>query len=249
MVFRMLLHAHNSEHHSGLWGSHWWPLYALGAIGAVIAAPYLLPMVGVGDVETAENAITIMHTHDGTPGAGGGLAGFLNSGITHIPLVGNALAAGGWASIATTGVIGIGGMLLANWMEKREDPSRFRWSKIIRYSALATSALLALPAILTGVSIGLTFLVSILPVSFSVVNATIGGLYATIGAADMAVAGTSSTGLMAFALPHLLSCGAALVPVSLAYAMGKEHPKNHIQSTTAALQMPQKSLQASVSAV
>jgi hypothetical protein len=223
--------AHSPSEHSAHVRGSLWSLLALGATGAVIAAPYALPLLGIGDAETSENIINIMHNHDGTGGSG--LAGIINSGIALIPSIGATLAAGGWASIAATGLIGVGGALLAKWMEKREAPEDFKWSKVIRYASLATSMLIALPAILTGISIGLTFLATLLPISTAAINATIGALYETLGSASTTISPSSGSGLLAIALPHLLSCGASIVPLALAVFMGKKTPEKTIDATHA----------------
>ncbi len=221
-----------------------WPLIALGGIGAVIAAPYILPTIYSGSQAAAQAAIDIFHTH-GVAATGSGLAGALQSGFSQIPGIGESLASGGWAAITATGVIGIGGVLLANWMAKRETATDFHWSKVIRYTALTTSILIALPSLLTGISVGLTFLVSLLPVSFSVVNGLVGGLNGTLGSAEMA-ASAGGTGLIAAAIPHLVSCGAAIVPLSVAYALKHERPTAQIDATTAQVKTPQKPLQPAI---
>ena len=178
-------------------------------------------MQALGATTQAGKVMAMLH---GT-GFGSGLAGFINGGLSHIPFIGNALAIGGtglaaYTSIITTVGIGIGGMLLANYFEKREvnQPNDcIKWSKIIRYASLATSILIALPSILTGLSIGISFLAySLGTMHFG--NQVLGLMDVTLGSAGA----TASAGSLAAAtLPHLLVCGAALLPVVGSFLLGK----------------------------
>lgn len=204
-------------------------LAAIGAAGAIIAAPYVLPMLGIGDAETAQSAIDLFHTHGANTVGGPGLAGLLNKGLAQVPLIGQSLAAGGWGNIAATGIIGIGGMLLANWLEKRETAGQFHWSKVIRYTSLATSALIALPAVLTGISIGMTFLFSLLPLTTRFMNdVVIAGLSAITGSANMEAVTSGTSGFFAATLPHLISCGLGFfIPAGLSLWMNGKKPTTH----------------------
>ncbi len=198
-------------------------------------------MVGIGTTGTASEVIDLFHAHDSTS-PGFGLAGLVSRGLGAIPGVGGTLAAGGWGAIAATSLIGIGGVLLANWMEKHEDPTKFHWSKVIRYGSLATSMLISLPAILTGVSIGITFLSSLFISQASTFNALTAGLNSTIGSANMAIGASSGGSVLATLLPHLLSCGAGILPVSLAYFMNRQPPSTRIEASSVVAQSPQKPL-------
>lgn len=183
--------------------------------GAVIIAPYVLPYVGIGDSELALRALSALH---GT-GLGNGLAGVINTGLNAVPLIGPALAEGGSATALATGAVGIGGALLGHFVEKHDDgSSRIRWGRVIKYSALVASSLIALPSLLTGISVGVTYLFA----AFSSVELTSQALtfmantFGSMGAMNIAASGV---GGVAAALPHLLACGAPLVPAVLSFGL------------------------------
>lgn len=128
----------------------------MGVAGALAVAPYVLPWFGLGTQNDTYNAENMMHVHEGL---GSGLAGLVNTGISYIPLVGNLLATSSVAPIAAISLLGIGGIMLSRWLESRETGrERIRWSAVVRTAALLTSALIALPSLLTGISSGLTYL-------------------------------------------------------------------------------------------
>jgi hypothetical protein len=229
-------HAHHAEHE----GHSLWPLAVLGTVGAVVAAPFLLPALGVGSEDAASIATTAFHSHDLTQSSG--LAGLVARGISHIPLIGESLAAGGLATILTSGIVGVGGLFLSGWLKKREHEGDFPWSKVIRYGALATSMLVSLPALLTGIGIGLTFLANFFISDQHVMGGFMDGLAASLGTAPMAHMAGSSGSAVAAMLPHILGCGASIIPVSLAYFMGRKPPLTQIQAETISLQTPQKPL-------
>ncbi len=185
--------------------AHKWTLGIATGLGAIIAAPYLF--TALGSETTVGDTMALLHGD----GLGTGLAGVINGGISHIPLVGEALVSGGYASLVATAGIGIGGILLANYLEKKEHlhpTDGIKWSKVIRYASLATSMLIALPSILTGLSVGLSFLaITFGGIAFGI--KVLGLLSITLGSAG-AKGGVS---LAAATLPHLFTCGASLLPV------------------------------------
>ena len=190
------------------------------AVGGVIAAPYVLPMVGFGTFNMTAQAAQLCSAS--TPIYGTGLVGAINTGLSHIPLVGESLAVGAlgsWSAALITGGLSIGGLMLGKYMEKNYDPThRVPWGKIIKYTTLATSLLIALPSILSGLSMGLTFLAFAGATLFagagagaiaasntySATNASLG----MMGGLNTLTAGKGIIGL----LPHLLTCGAAAFP-------------------------------------
>lgn len=190
-----------------------------GAVGGVITAPYLLPLVGIGSERMAEMAMTSMHA---TTPLGIGLAGQVNGLLNGIPVIGPQLAAGGIMTAVTSGVIGIGGVLLSKWMEKKEaenpEQSGIQWSRVIRYAALATSILIALPSLLTGISAGVTFLAAAFG-SSAAASATATALSGTLGAMGSLSIAESSASLLATTIPHLFICGAAIIPAAMALFM------------------------------
>jgi hypothetical protein len=212
-------HASHQEHDQGTAGSTSWlkPL-AIGtalAAGAVILAPYVLPVVGIGNAALAEEAMVAMH---GT-GLGVGLAGSINSVVNAIPLIGGALAKGGLLAAAAGGIIGIGGVLLGQHMQKKEDGSqKISWGKVVTTAALLTSALIALPTVLTGISVGIVYMCAAFS-GVALASSALGFLAKTLGAVgSMNVGAAGMTGAFA-AIPHLLTCGASVIPAALTLGM------------------------------
>ncbi len=187
-------------------------------VGAgIILAPYVLPAIGIGSKDMAEEALFVLHTS--AESGGSGLAGFINRGLAEVPLIGGRLAAGGLFNTAATALVGIGGVLLGNFVEKREDGSaHIRWGRAIKYAALATSAIIAMPTVLSALSTGLIFL-SLLPENVHLANAVIRSVdktLGTVGMHDAAIAGFSGA---AAAIPHFLTCGVSLLPAALSLSL------------------------------
>jgi len=183
---------------------------AAGA-GAVIAAPYVLPALGVGTKLMTQQIINRCTTGSGVA-FGTGLSGSLNSAFAAIPGIGPQLAAGGWASTITAGIFGIGGALLGNYVHNHYDrPGRIQWGKTIKYAAIATSMLVTLPSLLSGISMGLTFLGLLAGGAAlgSTVYTAMSGSLGFMGSHSLTAASSGLTGL----LPHLFTCGAAGLPL------------------------------------
>ena len=231
---------HHHEDHTG----HLLMLGGAGAVGGVIAAPYILPFLRIGDASMVGDIMHFIGGHTEAGFFGNGLAGALQGGIAGIPLVGEALtsaapvvipgigvtiAAGALATIAASAVIGIGGMMLANWMEKHEkNDGKIHWSKIIRWGSLATSMLISLPSLITGISMGVTFLAAVLNPLWGSYTAL--GMKESLGATSMMMDGAAGAGALggfAAMLPHLFTCGPAFLPVVLAMFGGKKHANSH----------------------
>ncbi len=178
---------------------------ALG-LGSVIAAPYVLPMLGIGNMDTTQRLL-------GSCGSGfSGMAAAADSAIQSIPLIGPSLHAGGLTGAISAGVIGIGGLLLGRYIENHYDrPGHIPWGKVIRYASLATSLLIALPSILSSLTVGLTFLASLGGIAMA--SHAFGGLYRSLGLAgtNVVAAGAGFSGI----LPHLFTCGSAILPLGL----------------------------------
>ena len=223
--------ASNASPHNHFEVSHWLSRLVFGGAllsAGIVLAPYVLPAIGIGSAEVAEETMFVLHGCIDTGGTG--LAGFLNRGIAQLPLVGSSLAAGGLATALTSGGIGFGGLLLSHLLEKREPQgTRFHWSKVIRYAALATSALIAMPALLTGLSVGVSFLAT-LTGNYEFILSTVGLMSKTLGVAGGMGAMTELSGLAAVA-PHFFTCGAGLIPSVLAlFFGGRNKDKKHSMS-------------------
>lgn len=233
--------AHQSVDHKEH-GAHLnpWLLGGVAAVSAVTLAPYALPLIGIGDPGAVEGWMHYIGGHAAVGQYGSGLAGAMQGFMAGIPGIGGALtatemvaipglgislASGALLTLGLTAAIGIGGMLLANWMEKREDPNaKIKWSKLVRVASLATSALIALPSMLGAISVGIAFLAGLARPLWGWHAAS--GLSQTLGAPSMAMGG-AATGLAAL-LPHFLTCGLPFLPVATAMFLGGKKP---IQST------------------
>lgn len=196
---------HETQHANHL--LHWLELGAVGVAGATIAAPYVLPMVGVG---TQMDAITIASMCGNTLG---GLTQSVEHLLRGVPGIGGTLASAGWGSSIIAAGIGIGGTMLGDYIHTHYDKKgHIPWGTVIKYASLATSVLIALPSILSGISMGITFLALAFGGSDAMFAAR-GALQHTIGFSG--TAHFAPTGLAALA-PHLLTCGRALLPLGAA---------------------------------
>ncbi len=205
---------------------------ALGAAlvgGAVILAPHVLPALGIGSTRTAADAMFLMHSLEHTPDlpvseeyylsitdAGSGVAGFLNRSMArYVPFVGRSMAEGGLFTTLATAVTGIGGVMFGRFVKEREGEPYAAWGDMIQYAALATSALIALPTLITGMGVGLLYLAMVMR-NHAVTDVVAQCVFHGSGVAgsrmeDMMM---GASGLMA-ALPHALTCGVSVLPVAL----------------------------------
>lgn len=208
---------------SHLTRTDWMLLGASALVGGVILAPAVLPLIGIGSYDVAAEIATAMH---GT-GTGSGLAGLVNSGIGAVPLVGEALAKGGLTTALTAGGIGIGGLLWGERVAEADKTRQIPWGRIIKAAALATTVLIALPGLLTGISVGIAFLADVVGgVTWS--SQAITFLAGTVGSTGAMDAATSATSLGAIA-PHLLTCGTAALPLAGSWAAAHHRPASHAQ--------------------
>jgi len=193
--------------------------------GGVVAAPYVLSAFGIGG-----NALTQITTICGvTSATSSGLAGAINGMLAEVPGIGSTLAAGGWSSALASGGIGIGGTLLGNYIHKKYDQEGgIQWGKIIKYAALATSLLVALPSVLSGVTMGLTYL-AFLAGGAAVASSVYGAASASLGLSGAAAGLSSSAGGL---LPHLVTCGAAALPATGAAFLSRDKGKTQTHTTT-----------------
>ncbi len=236
-------HQQHGENHTG----HLLLLGAAGLVGSIILAPYVLPIIGIGETSSAHGLMSFMGGEAAPGFYGSGMAGALQGGIASLPIVGEALTsttlvtipgiamtmtAGALTTVLTSAVIGIGGVMLANWIEKGEKKDdKLHWSNIVRTLALGTSILISLPSILTGISVGVAFLADLMNTQWgNNVAYALSSKYG-LGATSMASGIGASTagalsGLIAPVL-HLLTCGAAIIPPVLALFMAQpKHEKS-----------------------
>lgn len=178
--------------------------YASYAAAGLSLLPFVL-QIGADPLSPASRAFDWAVGRCATPSAdtlAQHMAGFLSP----IPLIGVTLAAGGLGAIGIAAAVGIGGTLLGRYLEKKDV--RFHdinVGKVVRWAALATTMLFAMPAILSGISMGLHFLSVYL--SESGVNSTLSGMANTIGSVGTAGNINSSFGALGLAATHGLICG------------------------------------------
>jgi len=200
---------------------------------AVIVAPHLLPAIGLGSADMAAESMFMLHNSAG----GSGLAGAINGVISAIPLIGGKLAEGGLFNAAATGIVGIGGVLLGNFIEKKQNgKTGIKWGNVIKYGALATSALFAMPTVLTALGAGLIFL-STLMENAALSSSVVGMVDKTIG--SLGSAGDTFLGLsgVTAAIPHFLVCGMSVLPTLLSFGLIK--PKCTHKTPAPEAQLPQ----------
>lgn len=202
----------SGEHSSHVMGYARKAALAAGvAVGAIILAPTVLPFVGVGTADGAASLVDVMHD----VGNGSGLAGTVNELLSEVPIFGDTIVKGGMPAALLVATVGVGGWLLGKFVEKREDGAHVKLGKMIRYASLATSALIALPSTLTAIGTGLSYIAGVLG-GPELATQVISACKATLGVTGEASAsGVGLTGIAA-TLPHLLTCGASLVPIGLA---------------------------------
>jgi hypothetical protein len=130
--------------------------YSSYAVAGFALLPVLLPWLGIGGraSEIAAGFCT-KAASEGQTGWAGAIAGALS----HIPVLGAGLATAGIPSVAIAAAVGIGGVLLARHLEKKGTQFYgLPAGRIVRWLALGTSVLFALPAILSGITMSLHFL-------------------------------------------------------------------------------------------
>jgi hypothetical protein len=211
---------------------HALPVIGLGlgvATAAVMLAPTILPLLGVGDSELAQEAVLVMH---GT-GLGSGFAGQVNQLLNSVPYIGETLSQASFKTAGIVGATGIGGYLLGKFIEKRESDNSFSLGKTIRYASLATSALIALPAALTSIGVGIVYLAATLS-GPELANQAIDFFIQTTGVTGEA--GVAAAGLSGIAatLPHLLTCGVPLIPAFLHLHAHRKDKKDRLLAVSEA---------------
>ncbi len=130
--------------------------YTSYAVAGFSLLPFILPELGFGGraSEDASEICSSAAISDQT-----GWAGTVAGALSHLPLIGSSLATAGIPAVAIAATVGIGGMLLARHLEKKgTEIYGFPAGKIVRWLALGTSILFALPSILSGITMALHFL-------------------------------------------------------------------------------------------
>lgn len=201
-------------------------LTGLAIGGAVVAAgivlaPHVLPLVGIGGEQVFENTMWVSHGYVAGASlpiteAGSGLAGVINRGIAnYVPLIGEKLAEGGWFNALTSAAIGAGGFLAGRTLERCHKGEGFGWGTVLKIGSLITSALVALPVLLSGLTMGLTYL-AMLTENNPLIDKTVGIVNHTLGVSG----GRMSSAFLGFSgaaagVAHLFTCGASALPLGL----------------------------------
>ncbi len=201
------------------------------AVGAAIAgaviilAPHILPAVGIGTTNAAADSMFFLHEAEGS-----GWASSINSLLKGVPLIGGKLAEGGLFNSAATALVGVGGVMLGKFIERKEDgKAGIKWGKMIKYAAIATSALIALPTVLTALGSGLIFIAS-LAGDAAYTSSIIGAVDSTLGSIGASAMNFTGLSGVAATIPHFLTCGVSLLPAALAFMMDREDEhKKHLQ--------------------
>jgi len=130
--------------------------YTSYAVAGFALLPVVMPWFGFGGraSELASQICSSTAISDQT-----GWAGTVAGALSQLPLIGSSLATAGIPAVAIAATVGIGGMLLARHLEKKgAEIYGFPAGKIVRWLALGTSVLFALPSILSGITMALHFL-------------------------------------------------------------------------------------------
>ncbi len=198
----------------------WLAIGGLASTAAIIAAPTLLPEIGIGTSEMATESSFVFHV-DAEEG-GIGLAGALNHTLSYVPYVGETLAGGGLKAAMVGIGVGIGGALAGDHLDRKYgDGKSLSWGKALKYASLASSALIALPTLLSGLSVGLVYLSMLNGPDFA--NKVVDAVTVTTGvASEHNLASTGLSGLGA-AVPHLVTCGSMMLPAAFMFHNGG-HP-------------------------
>lgn len=200
-----LPYAHTEEEHAAHRRSQRRVLIAGAAIAAIILAPHLLPHFGIGALAQSSAMTACAPT-----GISTGFAGAVSNMLSYVPMIGGELAKGGWMNSLVSAGIGIGGSLLGSYLDKDADgTTHFKWGKLLRNVALATSLLVAVPALFPAVNMGLMYLATLtMPTIASQIN---GVLLHTLGTVGHSVGAIKELGtglsLSSALLPHLAACG------------------------------------------
>lgn len=219
-------HRHHDGHHDGLLAKL---LLGGGLVTAAIIATPLIAggMYNAGWISDSVGEAVVAATNS-CQGAPQGMAATVAGWLSHVPLIGEGLAEGGLTNTLASATLGIGGMLLGHYVANHEDGSKkIRWGNVIKTAALATSFLVASPAIFTALSMGLTFLGTLARASTDFFTQVM-SIFGTTGAGSIAP-GAAGLGVIG---AHLLSCGPAIL--GLAATAGSHKLLNKLDDRLAA---------------
>jgi hypothetical protein len=192
---------------------------SLSALGALVLAPYVIPALGLDSGFVAGQTFDAFHSAQ----AGAGLAGWLSQNLAALPAIGTTIADGGWGTALSAAGVGIGGLLVGNSVIRHSDSEKgMSWGHWIHRISLVTSMLISLPALLTAVSLSLTFLSS-WALGPHAGNAVMDITWPTLGAIPMQHDAASGAGALAGTLSHMLACTIPAIPAGMAMAGFGQH--------------------------
>lgn len=196
---------------------------------AIAVAPFILPGLGIGekwDGGTLEQGIAFANC---SAGPATGLAGWASNIVSYIPFAGETLAKGGILNAVAAGGVLWSGNKVSDWIREDEPQAGWiSWSGLTKMLTIATTALIALPAILPAISMGIDYLSILAGNSFHddfkyyngytqpLVNAL--GKLGESGAMSSGVLGAS--GASSLLVSHLLACGVGIAGTSATIAAG-----------------------------
>ncbi len=193
------------------------------ATAGLALAPVVAPMVVASPNVAVAGANAISFC---TSGPGSNLAASAAGLLRQIPIIGPSIAAGGLATAAISGGLAVGGMLWANYLDKRTRQGEFRWGSVIRWAALSTSILIALPAIIPAISMGAMFFGGLVG---SATLIDIAFALGSLGAAGAASGMSTAMGAAGLAGVHALTCALPLGVAGFFLGQKEEKPMPQLQ--------------------
>ncbi|MFO1241660.1 MAG: hypothetical protein U1E36_00415 [Rickettsiales bacterium] len=217
---------------------------------AIAVTPFVLPGLGFGmnlNGGNLEQEIAFAHCGGGAPT---GLAGAASHAVSYIPFIGDTLAKGGILNAVAAGITALGGLKIANWLKEAVPQAGWiTWSGTVKALTIATTALIALPAILPAISMGIDYL-SILagnswhddPVYYRDYTQPVIDTIGKLGKEGVMAGGIGAASSLV--VSHLLACGVGIAGASASIAAGaSQHgvtPKTSIVSQGAERQPLQR---------
>lgn len=154
-----------------------------------------------------------------------GWAGDIAGLVSGIPWVGETLAKGGVPTAIASAAIGLGGSIIGHYVSKHEDgTTKIRWGNVIKTAALVTSIFISMPAILTGLSMGITVIGHLSGFS----EKAIAPVIAKLGTIGMK---TSALNNLSVILPHFFTCGVPILGPLMSGWMANRSQKTSVQSS------------------
>jgi hypothetical protein len=168
-------------------------------VGAILLAPVVLPALGIGGgiaATLAEECCTIVGTNSGVAGA-------ISGAISNIPVIGSYLTTAGGKNILVPAVTILGGQAVGALVSQVEKGmgKKGNVGAFVRVTSMAAGVILALPAVLPGISHGVQFMSRL--VGMGEVGNTIAKFLGNTHTCMSSAAGTGIAGGASALLAHL----------------------------------------------